>query len=152
MVGGKTFYMRKNWKKLGIEELQYRYGMEQNVAEHMWENAYRKALRQARKEGVTKDINLSREVYASTFYRGSQMFNIKFDDISPDVKVAAEFTNVDDLQKAFTERRFEHMAQKYKDVNKWLNQYKRGRISYQAFRDKVKKFRDTNQEYQKAGS
>ena len=81
--------MRKNWKKLGIEELQYRYGMEQNVAEHMWENAYRKALRQARKEGVTKDINLSREVYASTFYRGSQMFNIKFDDISPDVKGAA---------------------------------------------------------------
>lgn len=152
MVGGKTFYMRKNWKKLGIEELQYRYGMEQNVAEHMWENAYRKALRQARKEGVTKDLNLSREVYASTFYRGQQMFNIKFDDISPSVNISSEFADVDDLQKAFTERRFEHMAQKYKDVNKWLNQYKRGRISYQTFRDKVKKFRDTNQEYQKAGS
>ena len=117
--------MRKNWKQLGIEELQYRYGMEQNVAEHFWENAYRKALRRARKEGVSTDVNISREVYSSTFYRGTQLFDIKFDDISPSVKIAEDFSQATDLEKAFIEKRFENMAIKYKDVRKILNSYKR---------------------------
>ena len=72
---------RTNWKKLGIEELQYRYGFERNIAEHYWENAYRQALRRARKAGVTKNFNVSREVYASAFYQGSQLFNISFANI-----------------------------------------------------------------------
>lgn len=152
MVGGNIIFMRKNWKQLGIEELQYRYGMEQNVAEHFWENAYRKALRRARKEGVTKDVNIAREVYSSTFYRGTQLFDIKFDDISPSVKIAEDFSQATDLEKAFIEKRFENMAIKYKDVRKILNSYKRGKISYQSFREQIKKFRDTNAEYQKSGS
>lgn len=143
---------KQNWRKLGIEELQARYGYDRNMAEKQWENAYRKALRRARKAGVGTDFNVAREVYSSTFYRGSQLFEIKFNDFSPNVKIAEEYANVDDLEKAFTERRFKNMATKYKDVNKWLNQYKRGRISYQTFRERVKNFRDTNLEYQRAGS
>lgn len=143
---------RTNWKKLGIEELQYRYGYERNIAEHYWENAYRKALHRARKAGVTKNFNVSREVYASTFYQGSQLFNISFADISPSVNIASEFSNVDDLEKAFTEKRFENMAKKYKEVDKLLQRYKKGKISYVTFLEKIKYFRDTNREYQKAGS
>ena len=126
--------------------------MEQNVAEHFWENAYRKALRRARKEGVSTDVNIAREVYSSTFYRGTQLFDIKFDDISPSVKIAEDFSQATDLDKAFIEKRFENMAIKYKDVRKILYSYKRGKISYQSFREQIKKFRDTNAEYQKSGS
>lgn len=143
---------RTNWKKLGIEELQYRYGFERNIAEHYWENAYRQALRRARKAGVTTNFNVSREVYASTFYQGSQLFNISFASLSPSVNIASEFSSVDNLEKAFTEKRFENMAKKYKEVDKLLQRYKNGKISYASFRDKIKQFRDTNREYQKAGS
>ena len=143
---------RRNWKKLGIEELQYRYGFERNIAEHYWENAYRQALRMARKAGVTTNFNVSREVYASAFYQGSQLFNISFANLSPSVNIASEFSNVENLEKAFTEKRFENMAKKYKEVDKLLQRYKKGKISYATFRDKIKQFRDTNREYQKAGS
>ena len=143
---------RTNWKKLGIEELQYRYGFERNIAEHYWENAYRQALRRARKAGVTKNFNVSREVYASAFYQGSQLFNISFASLSPSVNIASEFSNVENLEKAFTEKRFENMAKKYKEGDKPLQRYKKGTISYATFRDKIKQFRDTNREYQKAGS
>ena len=143
---------RTNWKKLGIEELQYRYGYERNIAEHYWENAYRQALRRARKSGVTKNFNVSREVYASAFYQGSQLFNISFANISPSVNIASEFNGVDNLERALTEKRFENMAKKYKEVDKLLQRYKKGKISYATFRDKIKQFRDTNREYQKAGS
>lgn len=144
--------MRQNWRKLGIEELQYRYGYEQNLAEKLWENAYRRALRRARQHGITKDFNVRRELYASMNYRGSQLFDVKVSDTRIDIRIASEYSGVDDLSKAFTEERFKNMAKKYKQVDKILKQYKRGRISYQTFRDKVKNFRDTNLEYQRAGS
>ena len=143
---------RTNWKKLGIEELQYRYGFERNIAEHYWENTYRQALRRARKAGVTKNFNVSREVYASSFYQGSQLFNISFANISPSVNIASEFSNVDNLEKAFTEKRYENMAKKNKENDKLLQRYKKGKISYATFREKIKQLRDTNREYQKAGS
>ena len=117
-----------NWKKLGIEELQYRYGFERNIAEHYWENAYRQALRRARKAGVTTNFNVSREVYASAFYQGSQLFNISFANVSPSVNIASEFSSVDNLEKAFTEKRLENMAKKYKEDDKLLQRYKKGKI------------------------
>lgn len=152
LVGTNFNMARTNWKKLGIEELQYRYGFERNIAEHYWENAYRQALRRARKAGVTKNFNVSREVYASSFYQGSQLFSINFTSLSPSVNIASEFSSVVNLEKAFTEKRFENMAKKYKEVDKLLQRYKKGKISYATFRDKIKQFRDTNREYQKAGS
>lgn len=144
--------MKQNWRRLGIEELEARYGMDRNVAEHVWENAYRRALRRARQRGVTKDFNVARELYSSVNYQGKQLFDIKVSDTGIDVQIASSYATVDDLSKAFTEDRFKNMAKKYKQVDKLLTQYKRGRISYQTFREKVKKFRDTNLEYQRAGS
>ena len=143
---------RKKKKKLGIEELQYRYGFDRNIAEHYWENAYRQALRRARKAGVTKNFNVSREVYASSFYQGSQLFDISFANISPSVNIASEFSRVDDLEKAFTEKRFENMAKKYKEGDKLVQRYEKGKISYATFGDKIEQCRDTNGGYQKAGS
>ena len=124
---------RTNWKKLGIEELQYRYGFERNIAEHYWENAYRQALRRARKSGVTKNFNVSREVYASAFYQGSQLFNISFASLSPSVNIASEFSNVDNLEKALTEKRFENMAKKYKEVDKLLQRSRKAKYRMQRF-------------------
>lgn len=144
--------MKQNWRRLGIEELEARYGMDRNVAEHAWENAYRRALRRARQRGVTKDFNVARELYSSVNYQGKQLFDVKVSDTGIDVQIASSYATVDDLAKAFTEDRFRNMAKKYKQVDKLLTQYKRGRISYQTFREGVKKFRDTNLEYQRAGS
>lgn len=143
--------MKKNWTKLGIEELQVRYGYSKQLAETLWERAYRKALRRARSSGVGKDFNISRETYASVFYRGSQLFEVDIEDVSPQVQIAEEFKG-QDIEKAFTEKRFENMAKKYTEVDEYLRQYKSGTISYKEFRNKVKMFRDTNAEYQKAGS
>lgn len=142
---------RQNWKKLGIQELQVRYGYDKELANILWEREYRKALRTARREGVGTDFNISREVYASTFYRGSQLFEVQVDDFSPKVNIAPEFAG-QDIERAFTTARFEHMAQKYEEVNTYLQAYRSGQISYKEFRNKVKVFRDTNAEYQKAGS
>lgn len=143
--------MKKNWRKLGIQELQARYGYERPLAETIWERAYRKALRRARSSGVGTDFNVAREVYASTFYRGSQLFNINVTDISPIVNIADEFRG-QDIEKAFTEKRFENMAKKYSVVNEALEKYKKGEMDYKHFRIFIKKFRDTDTEYQKAGS
>ena len=142
---------KKNWSKLGIQELQARYGYSKQLAETLWERAYRKALRRARSSGVGTDFNVAREVYASTFYRGSQLFEVDVTEISPIVEIADEFKG-QDIEKAFTEKRFEHMAQKYTEVEEYLRQYKNGQISYKEFRERIKIFRDTNTEYQKAGS
>lgn len=110
------------------------------------------SIAQSAKGRRNKNFNVSREVYASAFYQGSQLFNISFANISPSVNIASEFSSVDNLEKAFTEKRFENMAKKYKEVDKLLQRYKKGKISYTTFRDKIKQFRDTNREYQKAGS
>ena len=152
VVGGNFTFMRKNWRQLGIEELINRYGMERNVAEMVWERAYRKALRRARKHGVSSDVNIARELYGSIFNRGTQLFDIDLEDISPSVNIAEEFSQSENLEKSFIEKRFENMANKYKEVRKIINLYKRGKITYKELRELIKKFRDTNAEYQKAGS
>lgn len=141
------FIMRKNWRKLGIEELQYRYNMSKNMAETFWESAYRKSLRRARRQGVTANVNISREVYSSTFYRGTNLFDINFDEISPDVDISKEFTNVDNLESAFVTERFRNMGVKYEEVQELLNAYRKGEMSYSTFLDTIRKFKKTNREY-----
>jgi hypothetical protein len=81
-----------------------------------------------------------------------QLFKINFDDLTPKVEIAKEFQNVENLEKAFILKRFEHMAQKYSQVAKWLDMYRRGKMSYEQLKDKIKKFKDTNREYLKSGS
>jgi hypothetical protein len=144
--------VRQNWKRMAIEELQARYGMSENMAEIMWRRAYKKALRLMRKNATTKDLNVTFELYASIFNRGVQLFKINFDDLTPKVEIAKEFQNVENLEKAFILKRFEHMAQKYSQVAKWLDMYRRGKMSYEQLKDKIKKFKDTNREYLKSGS
>lgn len=146
------FMKRVNWKKEGITELQYRYGFDRNMAELQWERAYHKALRQVRKGADTKELNVAREVYSSAFYRGTQLFDINFDDLTPSVKVADAFAQTDNIEKAFIEQRFGNMAKKYSEVDKLVKRYKSGKMSYDTFKEKIKQFKDTNREYQKSGS
>ena len=146
------FMKRVNWRKLGIEELQFRYGFDKNVAEIMWERAYRKALRRIRKGADTKDLNIARELYSSIFYEGTQLFSVNFDDLTPSVKVADAFAQTENMEKAFILKRFENMAKKYSYVDKLLKLYEKGKISYDTLLEKIEQFKKTNKEYLKSGS
>ena len=143
---------RVSWRKLGIERI-ISQNIEQNPliatnASKIWENAYRQALRRARKAGI-KDINISRELFVSSFYKTeSALFKFSegtsFSEVNR-IQIADKFK--DDTQKEFIKARFSGMAETYPKVNEILDGYLEGDISYEEFRDKIKEFRETDAEY-----
>lgn len=143
--------MKQSWKSRGIEDLEIRYGLDRNMAETLWRRAYNQAYRRVKLKAHA-DINISREVYGSLFSQGTQLFDITLTDTSVGVQLAGRFQDIEELDRAFIEARFAKMSMKYKQVDKWVQRYKRGRMSKGALLDKVQKFKDTNREYLKAGS
>ena len=143
---------RVSWRKLGIERI-ISQNIEQNPliaanAGKIWENAYRQALRRARKAGV-KDINISRELFVSSFYKTeSALFEFSegtsFAEVNH-IQIADKFK--EDTQKEFIKARFAGMAESYPKVNEILDGYLEGDISYEEFRDKIDEFRETDAEY-----
>ena len=143
---------RVSWRKLGIERI-ISQNIEQNPliatnASKIWENAYRQALRRARKAGI-KDINISRELFVSSFYKTeSALFKFNegtsFAEVNR-IQIADKFK--EDTQKEFIKARFAGMAETYPKVNEILDGYLDGDISYEEFRDKIDEFRETDAEY-----
>lgn len=143
---------RVSWRKLGIDRI-ISQNIEQNPliaanAGKIWENAYRQALRRARKAGI-KDINISRELFVSSFYKTeSALFEFSegtsFAEVNR-IQIADKFK--EDTQKEFIKARFAGMAQTYDKVNDILDGYLEGDISYEEFRDKIDEFRETDAEY-----
>lgn len=143
---------RVSWRKLGIDRI-ISQNIEQNPliaanAGKIWENAYRQALRRARKAGI-KDINISRELFVSSFYNTeSALFKFSegtsFAEVNR-IRIADKFK--DDTQKEFIKARFAGMAESYIKVNEILDGYLDGDISYEEFRDKIDEFRETDAEY-----
>lgn len=143
---------RVSWRKLGIDRI-ISQNIEQNPliatnASKIWENAYRQALRRARKAGI-KDINISRELFVSSFYKTeSALFKFNegtsFAEVNR-IQIADKFK--EDTQKEFIKARFAGMAETYPKVNEILDRYLEGDISYDEFRDKIKEFRETDTEY-----
>ena len=143
---------RVSWRKLGIERI-ISQNIEQNPliaanASKIWENAYRQALRRARKAGI-KDINISRELFVSSFYKTeSALFKFSegtsFTEVNR-IQIADKFK--EDTQKEFIKARFAGMAETYPKVNEILDGYLEGNISYDEFRDKIDEFRETDAEY-----
>ena len=143
---------RVSWRKLGIDRI-ISQNIEQNplIAENagkIWENAYRQALRRARKAGI-KDINISRELFVSSFYNTeSALFEFSegtsFAEVNR-IQIADKFK--EDTQKEFIKARFAGMAESYAKVNELLDGYLDGDISYEEFRDKIDEFRETDAEY-----
>ena len=143
---------RVSWRKLGIDRI-ISQNIEQNPliaanASKIWENAYRQALRRARKAGI-KDINISRELFVSSFYKTeSALFEFSegtsFAEVNR-IQIADKFK--EDTQKEFIKARFAGMAQTYDKVNDILDGYLEGDISYEEFRDKIDEFRETDAEY-----
>lgn len=143
---------RVSWRKLGIDRI-----ISQNIehnpliatnAGKIWENAYRQALRRARKAGI-KDINISRELFVSSFYKTeSALFEFSegtsFAEVNR-IQIADKFK--EDTQKEFIKARFAGMAGSYPKVNEILDGYLEGDISYDEFRDKIDEFRETDAEY-----
>lgn len=143
---------RVSWRKLGIDRI-ISQNIEQNPliaanASKIWENAYRQALRRARKAGI-KDINISRELFVSSFYKTeSALFEFSegtsFAEVNR-IQIADKFK--EDTQKEFIKARFAGMAESYPKVNEILDGYLEGNISYDEFRDKIDEFRETDAEY-----
>ena len=143
---------RVSWRKLGIDRI-ISQNIEQNPliaanAGKIWENAYRQALRRARKAGI-KDINISRELFVSSFYKTeSALFEFSegtsFAEVNR-IQIADKFK--EDTQKEFIKARFAGMAESYSKVNELLDGYLYGDISYEEFRDKIDEFRETDAEY-----
>lgn len=143
---------RVSWRKLGIDRI-ISQNIEQNPliaanAGKIWENAYRQALRRARKAGI-KDINISRELFVSSFYNTeSALFEFSegtsFAEVNR-IQIADKFK--EDTQKEFIKARFSGMAESYAKVNELLDGYLDGDISYEQFRDKIDEFRETDAEY-----
>lgn len=143
---------RVSWRKLGIDRI-ISQNIEQNPliaanAGKIWENAYRQALRRARKAGI-KDINISRELFVSSFYKTeSALFEFSegtsFAEVNR-IQIADKFK--EDTQKEFIKARFAGMAESYPKVNEILDGYLEGNISYDEFRDKIDEFRETDAEY-----
>ena len=143
---------RVSWRKLGIDRI-ISQNIEQNPliaanAGKIWENAYRQALRRARKAGI-KDINISRELFVSSFYKTeSALFEFSegtsFAEVNR-IQIADKFK--EDTQKEFIKARFAGMAESYTKVNEILDSYLEGDISYEEFRDKIDEFRETDAEY-----
>lgn len=143
---------RVSWRKLGIDRI-ISQNIEQNPliaanAGKIWENAYRQALRRARKAGI-KDINISRELFVSSFYKTeSALFEFSegtsFAEVNR-IQIADKFK--EDTQKEFIKARFAGMAESYSKVNELLDEYLDGDISYEEFRDKIDEFRETDAEY-----
>lgn len=143
---------RVSWRKLGIDRI-ISQNIEQNPlvaanAGKIWENAYRQALRRARKAGI-KDINISRELFVSSFYKTeSALFEFSegtsFAEVNR-IQIADKFK--EDAQREFIKARFAGMAQTYDKVNDILDGYLEGDISYEEFRDKIDEFRETDAEY-----
>ena len=143
---------RVSWRKLGIDRI-ISQNIEQNPliaanAGKIWENAYRQALRRARKAGI-KDINISRELFVSSFYKTeSALFEFSegtsFAEVNR-IQIADKFK--EDTQKEFIKARFAGMAETYPKVNEILDGYLEGDISYDEFRDKIDEFRETDAEY-----
>ena len=143
---------RVSWRKLGIDRI-----ISQNIGQNpliatnaskIWENAYRQALRRARKAGI-KNINISRELFVSSFYKTeSALFEFSegtsFAEVNR-IQIADKFK--EDTQKEFIKARFSGMAETYPKVNEILDGYLEGGISYEEFRDKIKEFRETDAEY-----
>lgn len=143
---------RVSWRKLGIDRI-ISQNIEQNPliaanAGKIWENAYRQALRRARKAGI-KDINISRELFVSSFYKTeSALFEFSegtsFAEVNR-IQIADKFK--ENTQKEFIKTRFAGMAESYDKVNDILDDYVEGNISYEEFRDKIDEFRETDAEY-----
>lgn len=149
---------RISWRKLGIDRI-ISQNIEQNPliaanASKIWENAYRQALRRARKAGV-QNINISRELFISSFYKTeSGLFTFSegttFAEVNR-IQIADKYK--EDAQKELIKARFAGMADAYPKVNDILDDYLEGNISYEDFRDKIKEFRETDAEYlTRAGS
>lgn len=152
-----NFMARISWRKLGIDRI-ISQNIEKNPlvaanAAKIWENAYRQALRRARKAGV-QNINISRELFVSSFYKTeSGLFTFSegttFAEVNR-IQIADKYK--EDVQKELIKARFAGMADAYPKVNEILDDYLSGNISYDEFRDKIKEFRETDEDYLKSGS
>ena len=136
-----------NFKQKAITDLIEFNQMTRNQAESYYNRIYQQALRRVR--GMDKSgINISREVYASIFYKGTNLFQIDADNQT--VRLNTLLKGARNLREELTLSRMSNFFEKYGDVKYIQEQrelYTLGIISRKDFNERIKAWKRTNQKY-----
>lgn len=143
---------RINWRSKAISRLQDDLGMSKEQSVTYFNNLYRKALKTT--QGHQTNLNTTKELYASMFYRSALTFQIdRNQKVTLNPIIANKYSN--NVAQGITLARMENFFDKYKDDNQLQsikNQYLQGSISRLEFNEKIKNWKSTSQRYLISGS
>lgn len=143
---------RINWKQKAINKLTDPdvIGMTHDEAVTYYNRVYRNALKAI--GGKQKDFKVSREVYATLFYRGTNVFQLGYNQ---SITLNPIITDTTDVKKDVTMARMEAFFDKYKD-SKYIKEtkqlYESGEIDQKEFNERIKYFKNYNPKFLISGS
>ena len=138
-----------NFKAKSIEALMY-MGMSKAEAETYFNRQYRSALASTR--GLNRNINVTKELYASMFYATANTFTIDSDHKYTLNKIYQGSSN---LSADITMSRMNEFFNKYSGDKELMNirqEYKSGNITRKEFNEKISTCKSTNVKYLISGS
>ena len=143
--------MGKNWRTQTIAKLQERRGMSETQAVSYYNQVYRLALKET--SGKVKGMKVSREIYASLFYQGEQLFTIDNDGTSVVLNpIAKGSKNVEETMRLARMNKFFDKYGKSEYLKEVLAEYNSGNIDKEEFNEKIKAFKKYNIKYLISGS
>ena len=136
-----------NNKNIAISKLQEKAGMTQGEATAFYNRAYSKALRLVKDYDKT-GFNVSKELVASMFYSGKNLFKIDMNNQTVELNIIGKSSG--SLKKDMTLVRMDKFFEKYGD-SKFLqeakNEYFKGNISRQEFNLRIKEWKSKHIRY-----
>ena len=139
-----------NFRNRAISRLQEDLGMTKEASISYYNRIYRNALKQT--GGHQKELNVTREVFASMFYETASTFQIGPNQtitLNPIIK------NTADISKGIAFARMDNFFNKYSDDKQLQNikqAYENGKISKKEFNEKIKEWKATTHKYLISGS
>ena len=138
-------------KNIAISKLQEKAAMTRGEAEAFYNRAYAKALRLVKDYDKT-GFNVSKELVASMFYNGKNLFKIDMDNQTIELNDIGKQTS---LKKSMTMSRMSEFFEKYGD-SKFLiearEEYFKGNISRKEFNARIKSWKAEHLRYIISGS
>ena len=138
----------KDWRAEAVSYIVNKYHYDTYTASKI----YNRALNRLEKM-ISNDFNLYFETYASiVFHDNFVKFDIKSEKLYN--KSWEEITELskEEFEHQYTNDKLKVLADKYIDVQAYLNMYNGGLITLQELNDLVQKFKETNSNYAKEGS
>ena len=143
---------RINWKQRAISRLSDpdEVGMTKEEAITYFNRVYRNALKVT--QGHQQNLNTTKEVYATMFYRSASTFQI---DAKQNVVLNPIIQNTSNVAMGMALARMDSFFDKYKDdkqLQAIKNQYVAGTITRKEFNERIKDWKATSQHYLISGS